>query len=271
MSGSEGAAQVAIVTGGATGIGLEVSRALADSGRTVVAFCLDDRDGSAFGEATGARGVLRAVDVSDPDRVEEETARIVSEHGRIDVLVNNAGIRDIGSALELPARDWQRVIDVNLGGTFFCSKAVGRVMAARGSGSIVNIASLASLIGFQRRTAYTASKHAILGLTRALAGELGPLGVRVNAICPGMIETPMTRAYVHEPVIERNIRGLVPLGHAGTPADIARAALFLAGDDSRYITGIALPVDGGFSATGTWDPTGESATFTRSQPLAADG
>lgn len=152
-----------------------------------------------------------------------------SEHGRIDVLVNCAGIREIAPALELAAEEWQRVIDVNLGGTFYCAQATGRVMAAAGRGAIVNVSSTSGLSADPSRVAYCASKAGILGLTRALALDLGRYGVRVNAVCPGLTRTPLTESYFDDDAFVAGLAEVVPLGRAADPGDIADVVLFLAG------------------------------------------
>lgn len=257
--------RVAVVTGAGSGIGLGIAGTLAQAGARVVAFEKDAAHRETFLGAVGSEDPddFVAVDVSDDAAVDALTARLTASTGRIDVLVNNAGIREIGDAMEIEQADWQRVLDVDLTGTFNCSRAAGRVMADQGSGSIVNIASIAGLFGFRRRTAYTVAKHGVIGLTRVLAAELGPAGVRVNAICPGMIDTPLTRTYVTDPHVVAGFRTLVPLGRAGTTQEIGDAALFLAGDGSAFITGVALPVDGGFTASATYDPSGDSQTFAK--------
>jgi NAD(P)-dependent dehydrogenase (short-subunit alcohol dehydrogenase family) len=262
------AGKVGIVTGAGTGIGLEVTRQLTFEGVRVCGFCVVAEQREAFEEAAGEAGLFKVVDVADPAAVESAVAEVAAEAGRIDVLVNNAGVRDIGSALDVPLEDWQRVIDVNVNGTFYCSRFVAKVMVEQSDGgSIVNMGSLASRFGHGRRTAYTTSKHAVLGLTRVFAAEFGSAGIRVNAVMPGLIETPMTRNYVHDPVVTKNMKGLVPLGRPGRPIDIAAAVVFLAGDLAGFVSGVGLPVDGGFDATATFDPAGESQTFTATQAV----
>jgi NAD(P)-dependent dehydrogenase (short-subunit alcohol dehydrogenase family) len=243
--------RTAIVTGAGSGIGLAIAECFARAGADVVGL---ERD-----PATPVSDTLLHVDVVDRDAVEAAVAQVLDRAGAVDVLVNCAGVRDVGGALELAPQEWQRVLDVDLTGTYNCCRAVAPSMLERGAGSIINISSLAGLLGFRRRVAYTAAKHAVVGLTRALAAEFGPRGVRVNAVCPGMIVTPLTSGYVNDPSMRRSFEVVVPAGRAGTPDEVADAVLFLAGDGSRFISGVALPVDGGFSAVGTYDVTGESA------------
>lgn len=254
--------RTAIVTGAGSGIGLSVSQRFTAAGAQVVGF---DRDGrSADVLARSVPGALFVqVDVADRDAVDRAVATALEQVGDIDILVNSAGVRDVGGAVDLPAREWQRVVDVNLTGTYHCCRAAAPGMLARGSGSMVNIASIAGLFGFNLRTAYTVTKHGVVGLTKTLAAQFGPRGVRVNAVCPGLIETPLTAPMVSDPQVRRSFRVVVPLGRAGTPDEIADVTLFLAGAGARSVTGVALPVDGGFSAYATYDITGEPGAFER--------
>jgi NAD(P)-dependent dehydrogenase (short-subunit alcohol dehydrogenase family) len=167
----------------------------------------------------------RRLDVRDAAAV----AAAFDEIGRVDILVNCAGIREIVPVLELSAEEWQRVIDVNLGGTFHCSQAAARAMAKAGGGSIVNVASTSALAADPSRTAYCASKAGILGLTRAMALDLGPRGVRVNAVCPGLVRTPLTEAYFADQAFVDGLADVAPLGRAADPADVADVVVFLAG------------------------------------------
>jgi NAD(P)-dependent dehydrogenase (short-subunit alcohol dehydrogenase family) len=144
--------------------------------------------------------------------------------------------------------EWDNVIAVNLSGTFYCCQAVAGVMREAGGGAIVNIASVGGLIGLTRRPAYTAAKHGVVGLTKSLARDLGPAGIRVNAICPGLIRTPLTEQYFAEDAFEEGLRTVIPQGRAGTAADVADAALYLASDQAAYVSGVALTVDGGWLA-----------------------
>jgi len=230
--------RVAVVTGAAGGLGAAVADRLAAHGAAV--------------ERIDLEGDGRRLDVRDHAAVATAFREIADEHGRIDVLVNCAGIREIVTVLELSAEEWQRVIDVNLGGTFHCSQAAARVMAEAGGGSIVNVASTSALAADPSRTAYCASKAGILGLTRAMAFDLGSRGVRVNAVCPGLVRTPLTEAYFADQAFVDGLADVAPLGRAADPADVADVVVFLAGDGARHVTGVALPVDGGFLAGKSW-------------------
>jgi NAD(P)-dependent dehydrogenase (short-subunit alcohol dehydrogenase family) len=259
--------RIAVVTGAGTGIGLAIATRLASVGARVVGFCLLAEHEASFMDGAGDDGIFKVVDIADAAAVEKAVAEVVEETGRIDVLVNNAGVRDIGSALEISIDDWQKVLDVNVSGAYYCSRSVGKVMVAQRGGSIVNIGSSASRFGMARRTAYVTSKHAILGLTRVLGSEFGAAGVRVNAVMPGLIETPLTKDYVNDPAVLRTLPGLVPMARPGQPSEVADVVLFLAGDLAGYVNGVGIPVDGGFDGAGTIDPTNESAAFTKSQAL----
>lgn len=229
-----------------------MSERLAQAGYGVV--LLDVRAPEETARAIGAAAVPAVVDVSDESAVVEVTERIVREFGRIDVLVNNAGISSITPAEDTTAEQWRRVLEVNLTGPFLLSREMGRVMLAAGSGSIVNVASIAGLRGVSDRSAYNASKHGLVGLTRTLAGEWGGRGVRVNAVCPGWVKTEMDAAdqagggYVDDDII-----GQVPMARFARPDDIAAAVEFLADPTvSGFINGVALPVDGGWSSDASW-------------------
>jgi meso-butanediol dehydrogenase/(S,S)-butanediol dehydrogenase/diacetyl reductase len=230
--------RIAVVTGAAGGLGAAVADRLAAEGAAV--------------ERIDLAGGGRRLDVRDAAAVAQAFGEIAAERGRIDVLVNCAGIREIVPVLELSAEEWQRVIDVNLGGTFHCSQAAARVIADAGGGSIVNVASTSALAADPSRTAYCASKAGILGLTRAMALDLGPRGVRVNAVCPGLVRTPLTEAYFADQAFVDGLADVTPLGRAADPAEVADVVAFLAGDGARHISGVALPVDGGFLAGKSW-------------------
>lgn len=249
--------RTAIVTGAGGGIGLAAARRLSADGFEV--FCFERNRALAHEFGDDARFV--EVDVADPDAVSAAVGEVVGATGRLDAIVNSAGIRDIGDALTLSVADWRRVIDVDLSGTFYCCQAAGRVMAKQGYGSIVNVASIAGAVAFARRPAYTTAKHGVIGITRVLAAELGSHGVRVNAVCPGLTATPMSQSYVGEEHVKRSLEIVVPAGRPARPEEIAGPIAFLCGDDASYVMGTAIIVDGGFTATQTFDVTGESPTF----------
>lgn len=248
---------VAVVTGAAQGIGRRVAEVLAERGYTLVLSDLREpaETTRSVRERGGGAEVLAVVgDVSVESYADELSERVLSEFGRADVLVNNAGISLLVPAEETTAAQWRRVLDVNLTGPFLLCRAFGAAMLAAGAGSIVNIASIAGLHGVSDRAAYNASKHGLVGLTRTLAGEWGGRGVRVNAVCPGWVKTEMDAAdqasggYTDDDITDR-----VPMGRFASPDDIAAAVAFLADPSmSGFVNGVALPVDGGWTADASW-------------------
>lgn len=253
--------KVCIVTGAGSGLGLDIARELAAQGATVVA--VDARAGSApaVAEAAGPDVDFVACDVTDPAGVTATFAGVLERHGRIDVLVNSAGIRDVSPALELEAEQWNRVLAVNLTGSFLCAQAVGATMMAQGGGSIIMISSVAGVVGVAERVAYTTTKHGVIGLMRALTAEWGASGIRVNTVCPGMTVTPLTAEYATEEGMLESVRRVVPAGRVGQPQDITDVVLFLAGERSGYVNGVAIPVDGGFTAVRQYDVLGRSENW----------
>jgi 3-oxoacyl-[acyl-carrier protein] reductase len=235
-------AKVALVTGGSRGIGAAISRELAKAGAKVA---LNYRAGQeAADEVAGEIGGLAVrADVSKPEEVQALIERVEGEFGDIDALVNNAGVTRDTLIARMTDDDWQTVIDTNLRGTFNTSRAVSRKMLRRRAGSIVNLSSVVGVHGNPGQANYAASKAGIIGLTKALARELGSRGVRVNAIAPGYISTELTD------VLNDEQRGLIlqntPLGRLGEPEDVARAVRFLCSDEAAFITGDVLLVDGG--------------------------
>jgi 3-oxoacyl-[acyl-carrier protein] reductase len=234
--------KVALVTGGSRGIGAAISRELAKAGAKVA---LNYRAGQeAADEVAGEIGGLAVrADVSKPEEVQALIERVEGELGDIDALVNNAGVTRDTLIARMTDDDWQTVIDTNLRGTFNTSRAVSRKMLRRRAGSIVNLSSVVGVHGNPGQANYAASKAGIIGLTKALARELGSRGVRVNAIAPGYISTELTD------VLNDEQRGLIlqstPLGRLGEPEDVARAVRFLCSDEAAFITGEVLLVDGG--------------------------
>lgn len=249
--------KVVAVTGGARGIGLGILRRFAREGARVVALDLDDQAARAAVAELGPPGAAMALhlDVADKAGVEAAVDRILNDWGQIDVWVNNAGIFYVEHIADAPdLKQWERIVAVNLTGMFLCCQAVARPMMARQSGSIINISSIAGKIGFPEEAGYCGTKAGVLGLTRSLAVELAPHGVRVNAICPGNILTPMLEAVDAricaaegwEPGTHLRLTAAeVPLGFIGEPEDVAATATFLASEDASYIVGQALNPDGG--------------------------
>jgi NAD(P)-dependent dehydrogenase (short-subunit alcohol dehydrogenase family) len=248
-------ARVAVVTGSAQGIGRRVAETLAAHGYDLALTDLQSSAATAAAVREHGREVLDAPgDISVEAHVTALAAAVSERFGRVDVLVNNAGISSIGPAEELATAEWRRVLEVNLTGPFLTSRVFGRTMLAAGRGSIVNIASIAGLRAVADRAAYNASKHGLIGLTRTLAAEWGGRGVRVNAVCPGWVKTEMDETdqtaahYTDDDIVEQ-----VPLGRFAAPGDVAAAVAFLADDDaSGFVNGVALPVDGGWSADASW-------------------
>jgi len=244
--------RVALVTGAGSGIGREVAELFAAEGARIAALDRSPEAGeglvASLRERSAGEPLFVEVDVRSAAEVEAALRRVTEATGRVDVLVNSAGVREIGDVYSLPPEEWENVIAINLSGTFYCCQAAARSMRETGGGSIVNLSSVGGLTGLSHRPAYSAAKHGIVGLTKSLARDLAPAGIRVNALCPGVIRTPLTEQYFADDGFERELEVTVPLRRHGTTADVAQAALYLASDMSAYVTGVALPVDGGFLA-----------------------
>jgi len=231
--------KVCIVTGAASGIGRASAQLFADEGATVAAADLE--------------GTSYRVDVADEGETQALAAAVVAEHGRIDVLFNNAGIPGVGDLEETTLDLWERVMHVNARGVFLMSRAVVPTMIAQRSGSIVNMSSAIAETGLARRVSYAASKGAVLALTKSMQVDLAPHGIRVNALLPGTIMTSFVERYLAESYADpedgrRSIRSRQLTGELGTPEDVARAALYLASDESRFMMGSGLVIDGGMTA-----------------------
>lgn len=241
------AGRVALVTGAGGGIGRAVVSALESAGALVTATDLPGAglDGLARDAAAPPGRRVLGLDVSDPAAVRDLIGGVVHDRGRLDILVNAAGVSTREPALEATVEEWERVQAVNLRGTFLACQHSARAMVAAGAGSIVNVASELALVGDSNHAAYIASKAGVVGLTRALAVEWGPRGVRVNAVAPGLTETAMTAELT--PEVREEYRGLTPNRRIGLPQDIAGPVLFLTSDLSRHVTGQVLAVDGGFT------------------------
>ncbi len=243
------AGKAALVTGANTGIGQAIAVALAEAGADVaVAGRSEPAETLAAIAATGRNAVNIRADLSSIAPVDRVVAEALAGLGRIDILVNNAGIIRRGDLLEFTEGDWDAVIDTNLKTLFFLSQAAARTMAQRGSGKIINIASLLSFQGGVRVPSYAAAKSGVAGVTKAMANELAPRGVQVNAIAPGYIATNNTAALQADETRNRQILERIPTGRWGDPADIAGAAVFLASGAADYVTGHVLAVDGGWLA-----------------------
>ncbi|GIH98679.1 SDR family oxidoreductase [Planobispora takensis] len=238
--------RTALVTGARTGIGRALAVGLAEAGADMVLHGRDDDLDEVEAEVrkTGRQVSRWVLDLSRPGRIPEAAAAL----GRIDVLVNNAGVIRRAPAAEHSYADFRQVLDVDLDAVFLLSKAVGAGMLARGTGKIITIASMLSFQGGLNVPGYTAAKHAVAGLTKALAVEWAASGVQVNAIAPGYIATGNTERLRADPVRETEIRGRIPAGRWGVPGDLVGAAVFLASGASDYVNGHVLAVDGGWLA-----------------------
>ncbi len=241
------AGRVALVTGAGSGIGRATAALFAARGGAVVAADLDEaaaRETAAAVRAAGGRAEGVRCDVTSADEVRDAVEQARRRFGRLDIVVHCAGILRIAPLEETAEKEWAEVLNVNLTGAFLVTRAALRALRAQGGGAIVHIASRAALRAKEGHGAYSAAKAGILQLTQMAALEGAPHGIRVNCVCPGFIDTPMTRGGYDAGAVESWSR-VCPLGRAGTPEDVARAMLFLASDEAAFITGVALPVDGG--------------------------
>ncbi len=243
---------VAIVTGSGQGIGRAIAVALACEGASVVVADWNEataKDAAAEISATGGRSVAVKVDISDPVQVDVMVQQALTAFGRIDILINNAGIGHVKPFLSITPEEWNRVIAINLTGQFLCAQAVARVMLRQGGGRIVNVASISGERGGTGRAAYGAAKAGVILLTKAMAVELADKGIGVNAISPGPTETDQVRE-CHDAATRADYHALLPVKRYASPSEIASAALFLASPQSSFVSGHILNVDGGFGAAG---------------------
>ena len=238
--------KVAIVTGGAKGIGKETALLFLREGARVVVADLERSAGEATAremQELGGEGFFQAVDVTDEEQTQAMVDNAVARFGRVDILINNAGITSDAFLTKITSQQWEKVMAVNLTGVFNCTKAVAAVMIAQGYGRVINASSVVGLYGNMGQTNYAATKAGVIGLTKSWAKELGPKGITVNAVAPGFILTDMT-AKVPEKVLKL-MEAKTPVGRLGQARDVAYAYLFLASEEAGYINGAVLSVDGG--------------------------
>ena len=243
MSGKSG-----IVTGGARGIGRELAAAFAAAGARVAIWDTDGDAARSAASEVGAGAIADTVDVTDESGVGAAVETVLGAYGQIDFLINNAGIRHVAPIAEEPVDAWRRTIDVNVNGTFICSKAVIPAMVAAGGGHIVNLASMAGQLALRERAAYNTSKAAIVGLTKSIAVEVGDAGVYCNAVAPGVIETPLSAPYFEDESMVKVLRENSPMGRWGQVDEISGPVLFLCSEESSFVNGVTLFVDGGWTA-----------------------
>jgi NAD(P)-dependent dehydrogenase (short-subunit alcohol dehydrogenase family) len=248
--------RVAVVTGSSSGLGEAIAHELAAAGAAVVVSSRElsrARDVATAIAHAGGRALPVAGDVTRVETVEELAARARDELGGLDVWVNNAGIGMVRPSLELTLEDWQRTLDLDLTATFAGCQVAGRHMVAAGSGVIVNVSSVAGHTALPQRAAYCAAKHGVVGLTKVLAAEWAPHGVRVVSVDPAFVMTPLVRQTMADGrFAEEDILARTPLGRLGQAPEVARAVRFLASDAASYVTGAQLMVDGGWTANGGW-------------------
>ncbi len=240
--------KIAIVTGGGSGLGFAIAKAFTENGITTIIAGRDLDKLTKAKEQLGDLCIAKACDVTNLAAVPAFVEEIVKEFGKVDILVNNAGINQKKEFTEVTDEEFQRIISTNLCAVFTMSREVVKDMLKRNSGCIINISSMAAQYGLPKVIAYSASKTAIDGMTRAMAVELSPKGIRVNAIAPGFIYSDMTaKALDSDPERKAKVFGRTPMGIMGQPEDIGAAAYYLASDGAKYVTGVVLPVDGGNS------------------------
>jgi NAD(P)-dependent dehydrogenase (short-subunit alcohol dehydrogenase family) len=247
------AGRAAIVTGSGHGLGRAIALELATHGCHVVVHGRDEARVESTARALGALGVETATltgDVRDPEIGRRLAALAVQRWGRIDILVNNAGINAIKPTLELSDAEWRAVLDTDLSAPFFCSRAAAPTMIAQRRGCIVNVSSIVGLTAFPMRAAYASAKHGLIGLTKALAVEWGPHGIRVNAVAPGMF--PMDKDISVMSVSRDELLARIPLGRYGEAEEVGQLVHYLVSDAARYISGATLTIDGAWTAFGGW-------------------
>lgn len=251
--------KVALVTGAGSGIGEAIARLFASQGAVVLVADVRSDAAESVGAAirdAGGSALAMQLDVADEAQVTARFQEVRTTHGRFDILVNNAGVSHVGNLLETTVEEWDRVMRVNAFGVFLCAREAVRQMLAQEprGGVIINMASAAGLIGIERRFPYGTSKGAVISMTRSIAIDYVTQGIRCNAICPGTVQTPFVEGYLarnfagHEDEVRQQLHARQPLGRMGQPDEIAAAALYLAADESSFVTGSSLVIDGGWTA-----------------------
>lgn len=251
--------KIAFVTGAGSGIGEQIARLFAQQGAHVIlADIRPDGVERVVAEIRSSGGSARSqqLDVAEESQIVTALEQVAATEGRLDILINNAGISHVGTILETSLEDWERVMRVNAGGIFLCAREGVRQMLEQSpvGGVIINMSSVAAIIGVDRRLSYSASKGAVLALTRSIAIDFVAQGIRCNAICPGTVQTPFVEGYLarnfagHEDEARQQLHARQPIGRMGRPDEIAHAALYLASDEAAFVTGSALVIDGGWTA-----------------------
>jgi NAD(P)-dependent dehydrogenase (short-subunit alcohol dehydrogenase family) len=243
--------KVAIITGAASGIGVATALLFAKEGTKVVVADLNESGGNETVDqirSDGGAAIFVRTDVTSAKDAEAIVKSTIDAYGKLDVLFNNAGIAMRLPVADLPEEDWDRCIEINLKGIFLGSKYAIPEMIKNGGGSIINMASMFGIVGAKIRAAYVASKGGVVNLTRGMALDYAPNNIRVNCICPGFTDTPLIQTIVPTPEARQALGEDHPMGRLATPLDIAYGALYLASDESSFVTGIALPIDGGYTA-----------------------
>lgn len=242
----------ALVTGASRGIGRQIAVALAGAGADI-AVTARNADGlsdtKTLVESAGVRCIALAQDVREVEGSGKAVDAAAEALGGLDILINNAGFESVRPSMEVDEALWDSIVDTNLKGAFFCARAAGRIMAAKGGGAIVNLCSLTSFVGIPTAVPYGASKTGLLGMTRALATEWAPQGIRVNAVAPGYFRTSMTEVFYEDEAWQNRMLSKIPQGRFGGEGDIGGVTIFLCSDAAAYVTGHCIPVDGGYLAS----------------------
>lgn len=240
--------KVALVTGAGSGIGEAIAHQFADQGATVIVVDINDVPAKQVATDIGPAAHAEVADVSDSDSMKSLIDRVVAEHGRLDIAVNNAGIGGVSAPVaDYPLDSWRQVMAVNLDGVFYSMRYEIPAMLKNGGGSIVNIGSILSSVGFAQSSAYVAAKHGVAGLTKTAAIEYSKEGVRVNAVGPGFIETPLLRKPESAEIV-KGVAALHPIGRLGQPEEVANLVTFLASDEASFVSGSYYTVDGAYTA-----------------------